>query len=225
MSNKQETSIQIGTYYFNGEYRTLLPLASYGVWNVDYNSETEFRSSPTNRSLSGFERGNVSGRRLSVTINLRSTSTDTTNQIRTLLDTCSSQFPRKLADVTLSSVNNTTKTVVFDSGKSNVLGFYNGIYIVQGSNRARVDSYADTRTATFVGDDLANDDAELFVHPDKPTIVGVSTDNDSANVIYCNLIDSNLGQIRELTIGTQVITLNLTSVERVKDIPQSIVIQ
>lgn len=225
MSTKQETSIQIGTYYFNGAYRPLLPVASYGVWNVDYNSETEFRSSPTNRSLSGFERGNVSGRRLSVTINLRSTSTDTTNQIRTLLNSCSSQFPRKLADVTLSGLIEADKTIVFDNNKSNVPGFYNGIYIVQGSNRARVDSYATTRTATFVGDNLANGGAELFVYPDKPTIVGVSTDNNPANVIYCNLIDSNLGQIRELTIGTQVITLNLTSVERVKDIPQSIVIQ
>lgn len=224
MATKQQSEIQIGAYFFNGAYRPFPGYPkSFRVWNVEYDAELEFRSSPTNRALSGFERGNVSGHRLNVSVNLRNTSPTQSEELRLLFNLVSSQFPRKLADVTLSSTSATSAT--FDAGKEAVAGYYNGVYVVQGNNRARVADYTSGRVATLVGDELQDGGAELFVFPDKPTIIGASTDNNTANIIYCNPIDTGLSLLRELTIGTQSVRLELRSVERTKDIPSQIVIQ
>lgn len=223
MATKQQSQVKIGAYFFNGAYRPFPNYpADFKVWNVNYDSALEFRTSPVLTALSGFERGNVAGHRISVSVNLRNTSATETEALRDLFNLFSSQYVRQFDTATLSATSATSATL---AGKSAVNDFYVGAYLVQGSLKARITAYnGATKVATLVGDTLANGAGSIAIYPDKPTIVGISTDTNASNIIYCNPIGSNLSLARELTIGNQIISLSLKSVDRLEQIPEHLVI-
>lgn len=224
--SRQQREIRIGAYIYNGAYR-LIPGSSrlYPVWNHDFNANLEFRSSAVNKAISGFERGNVSGYRVTFTTDLRNMYREDATELRTLFNLCASESVRTFDTTTTSALDNVAKTVVLD-GKETIDDFYNGLYLVQGSNVARIVDYVGaTRTATYVGDDIANGTGRtIAVYPDKPTILGISVDENVANTIYCNMVGSSIGLTRELTIGTQFITLQAQSVERFAQIPDTLAV-
>ena len=238
---KQQTEILMGAYFLNGRrYNNttgnyndeFTPFngypASFAVWNVNYRADKEFLSSATSKSLTGFERGNPGGYRLKIDISLRNTNTTQSNAISTLISLASSQYQRTVVQTTVSSVSGATIDLNLGNTSPNTLSnAYQGAYIQNTTNTSanvyRVISYVGstkeaTTTESVVGY-TATDSVNVSLFPDKPTVIGVSVDNTTSNVIYCNLISGSYGIDRELTVGNQIVTLQLTSVDRYQTIP------
>jgi len=57
----------------------------------------------------------------------------------------------------------------------------------------------------------------------EPTVIGVTVE-DNTTVVHCNLNSAVVGINRELTIGTQAITISLKSVNLFKEIPSNFIL-
>ena len=203
---------------------------SFAVWNVSYKAEKEYLSSAVTKSLTGYERGNPGGFRIKISIALKNSNATQSNAIRSLISTTSSQYERTVVSTTLGSNPVTGATIDLNLGNTepNTLSnAYQGAYIRNASNTSanvyRIDSYVGstkvaTAPETIVGYTVS-DVVNVALFPDKPTVIGVSVDNTTSNVIYCNLLGGSYGIERELTIGNQIISLDLTSVDRFQTIP------
>jgi hypothetical protein len=222
--SRQQRLIKIGAYFFNGAFREIPDtLKDYPIWNHRFSAELEFRSSAVNKALSGFERGNVSGYRVLFTADLRNTYTTDVADLRVLFSLFASESRRIIQTLTPTSANSTT--IVLPSGASSANGYYNGTYLVQGSLKTRVVSYVgSTRTATVEGDTLTTASTDVVLFPDKPTILGISKDTNANNIIYYNMTNSAIALARELTVGSQSISLQARSIERFSEIPQSLIL-
>lgn len=246
---KQVTSIQIGAYFHGGmRYNNLgeaysdrfTPFDGYpkefGVWNINYRADMEFIDTPTSKALSGYERGNPGGHRLIVDLALKNTSSSETSNIKSLLDLVPSQYERVMATTNISGaptydVNTNTSDVLLGSNIVNFSNAYQGAYVRNinrndttfrctrfSVNPQKFDLRGNTNAVSWQdGDDL-----NVILFPDKPTVIGISTDNTTSNIIYCNLISSTFGIERELTIGNQIISMSLRSVDRFQTIPANI---
>ena len=248
---KQQQQIQMGAYFLNGrKYNNTAesrindytpfdgyPL-SYDIWNVNYTAEKEFLTSATSKSLTGFERGNPGGHRIKIDIALRNTTSTQTSAIKSLLDLVPSQYERYVVATNITSTptyNSGTNTseVLLGSNIVNTSNAYQGAYVVnvdQNDTTFRCTRFSvSPQKFNLQGNVLADSWADtnnlnVVLKPDKPTVVGVSVDNTTGNIIYCNLISSSLGINRELTVGNQIINMSLRSVERYQTIPSALAI-
>jgi len=248
---KQQSNIQMGAYFLNGrKYNNTAESPSYyytefdgypqsyPIWNINYRAEKEFITSATSKSLTGFERGNPGGFRIRIDVALRNTTNTQTSNIKSLLDLVSSQYQRFVISTDISGAptyNATTNIseVTLATDISNYSNAYQGAYVVnidKNDTKFRCTRFSITpQKFNLQGNVNASswantDNLNVVLEPDKPTIIGISTDNTTSNIIYCNLISSTLGIERELTIGNQIINLSLRSVERYQTIPSSLAI-
>jgi hypothetical protein len=150
----------------NGNFE-LLSSNVYDIWNITYSYDQEYLGGATLESLTGFKRGNPSAFRLNVSINLRNTDENNTNNIRTLLNQTSSRFDRNITE------SNVTTTL----------------------------------------------------NPNQPTLIAVwadDTDSNISNAEVCNMTSAKMAVERELTIGNQIVTINLEGATLKKEIPKKI---
>jgi len=243
---KQQSQIQMGAYFQNGR-RYNNPTGDYGdrftpfdgypasfdVWNINYKADEEFVTSPTSGGLTGYERGNPGGFRLKIDIALRNTTNAQTSNIKSLLDLVPSQYERFVVATNIDGTpthNVATNTSVVSIGIdiTNISNAYQGAYvrnIDQNDTTFRCTRFSVSPQKFDVpGNVLSNswgdtNTLNVVLYPDKPTVIGVSVDNTTSNIIYCNLISSSLGIERELTIGNQIINMSLRSVDRFQTIP------
>ena len=251
---KQQSQIQMGAYFQNGRRynnpgegyaNEFTPFdgypTSFDVWNVNYKADKEFLTSPTSKALSGYERGNPGGFRLQIDIALRNTTNAQTSNIKSLLDLVPSQYERFVVATNINGTpthNTVTNVSVITLGDNivNNQNAYQGAYVrnidqndttfrctrfsVGGGNPQRFDLRGNVDASAWTSADTLN----VVLYPDKPTVIGVSVDNTTSNIIYCNLISSSLGIERELTIGNQIINMSLRSVDRFQTIPSYLAI-
>lgn len=246
---KQVTSIQIGAYFHGGmRYNNLgeaysdrfTPFDGYpkefGVWNINYRADMEFIDTPTSKALSGYERGNPGGHRLIIDLALKNTSSSETSNIKSLLDLVPSQYERFVVSTNIDGTpthNVATNTSVVDIGIdiTNASNAYQGAYvrnIDQNDTTFRCTRFSvgpqrfDLRGNVLASNWASTNTLNVVLYPDKPTVIGISTDSNVSNIIYCNLISSTFGLERELTIGNQIISMSLRSVKRYQTIPGNI---
>ena len=214
--------------------------ASFGIWNINPRADMEFIDSPTSKALSGYERGNPGGHRIIIDIALKNTSNAETSNIKSLLDLVPTQYERFVVATNINgppSVDATENYSDIPLGTEivNNSNSYQGAYVrnIDASNttfrciRYFTSGGGNPQTMRLQGNVNAvswsdQDDLNVILYPDKPTVIGVSTDSNVSNIIYCNLISSSLGIQRELTIGNQIITMSLRSIDRFQTIPASL---
>ena len=246
---KQQSQIQMGAYFQNGRRynnpgegigNEFTPIdgypQSFGIWNINPRADMEFIDTPTSRALSGYERGNPGGHRIIIDIALKNTSNAETSNIKSLLDLVPSQYERFVVSTNIDGTpthNVATNTSVVDIGIdiTNVSNAYQGAYvrnIDENDTTFRCTRFSvnpqkfDLRGNVLASNWASTNTLNVVLYPDKPTVIGVSTDNTTSNIIYCNLISSSLGIERELTIGNQIITMSLRSIDRFQTIPASL---
>ena len=226
---KQVDTVKMGAFYFNGAYRAFhtapnnsnTNLISFPVWEAQYEENLEFLNDAVTRGLTGKERGNPSGYRATVDIFLDNSYPSDSSNIRTLLEKFANQFERTVLQTTKGSV--TGNTVVLNSGVvSGNDDYYKNLMLINADNSAEqalVTGYNSTTqvaTVSTVQDFATWGDILVVAKPNIPTVLGVSTDNDSNNVIFCNLIDGKFGFRRELTVNLQTIRISGREIDRTR---------
>jgi hypothetical protein len=195
---------------------------SFDVWNVNIDEQADYLGSPNTQTISGFERGNPMGYRTYADIDLNNSYPASSSSIRTLLNFFSSQFNRPFFTTTIQSVDGVNKTLTIVGGVTTT-NYYNGLIIrnTSVSNQTRrIVSYSNTGVAVldspFSGWSDTNN-IVIEVPPSIPTIMGITTDSTSQtidNLLYFNLDSSVFGITRELTVGSQVISISLRGIDR-----------
>jgi hypothetical protein len=193
---------------------------SFDVWNINIDEQADYLGSANTQTISGFERGNPMGYRTYADIDLNNSQPTASNSIRTLLNLFSSQYNREFFATTIKSVSSPNVTIV--NGVA-TLNYYNGLIVrnTSVSNQTRrIVSYASNGVALldspFTGWTNGNN-IVIEVPPSIPTIMGITADSTSqttANLLYFNLDNSVFGITRELTVGSQVITISLRGIDR-----------
>jgi hypothetical protein len=229
---KQVDTVKMGAFYFNGAYRAFhtapnnsnTNLISFPVWEAQYEENLEFLNDAVTRGLTGKERGNPSGYRATVDIFLDNSYPSDSSNIRALLEKFANQFDRTVLQTTGTSFNTTTNTVVLSSGVgSGNDDYYKNLILIDNdnpSNQGLITGYlSGSRIVTVQPNTILSDwSSNLLVvaKPNIPTVLGVSTDNDSNNVIFCNLIDGKFGFRRELTVNLQTIRISGREIDRTR---------
>jgi len=229
---KQVDTVKIGAFYFNGAYRAFhtapnnsnTNLISFPVWEAQYEENLEFLNDATTRGLTGKERGNPSGYRATVDIFLDNSYPSDSSNIRTLLEKFANQFDRTVLQTTGTSFNTTTNTVVLTHGVgSGNDDYYKNLILIDNdtpSNQGLITGYlSGSRIVTVQPNTILSDwspNLLVVAKPNIPTVLGVSTDNDSNNVIFCNLIDGKFGFRRELTVNLQTIRISGREIDRTR---------
>jgi len=193
---------------------------SFDVWNINIDEQADYLGSANTQTISGFERGNPMGYRTYADIDLNNSQPTASNSIRTLLNLFSSQYNREFFATTITAVSSPNVTIV--NGVA-TLNYYNGLIVrnTSVSNQTRrIVSYASNGVALldspFTGWTNGNN-IVIEVPPSIPTIMGITADSTSqttANLLYFNLDNSVFGITRELTVGSQVITISLRGIDR-----------
>lgn len=218
-SNKQDFQINMGAYiYTNDEFK---PFASYpalfDVWNINFEERTDFLGSPNTQTLAGFERGNPMGYRTFCTIDLNNNFPSKSSGILTLLNLFASQFKRPFLSTTITAVSSPNVTIV--GGKA-TKDYYTGLLLrnTSVSNQTRtIIGYTSGGVATldspFSG--FANGNNVVIEVPASiPTIMGVTADSTNSNTMFFNLDSSIFGIHRQLTVGNQIISIDLRGLFR-----------
>ena len=223
---KQISQTNIGLYVYNGEYRAFAGYPKvFKVWNINHIYNADFLSSPVTTALSGRARGNPSGWRASCRINLNNSLASDAQEIRTLLNRTSNQFDRQFYPETgTTTISSVTSTSFVISGAVPTNDYYKGlsVYNVTRNQWRVILTYNVSRVATTTSQQWSNgDNVIVFARPNFSTIIGVSPSTGSA-IEYYNLNSGQFGIERELTVGNQIIQLNLEGVER-KDIPDVVI--
>lgn len=218
-SNKQDFQINMGAYiYTNDEFK---PFASYpalfDVWNINFEERTDFLGSPNTQTLAGFERGNPMGYRTFCTIDLNNNFPSKSSGILTLLNLFASQFKRPFLSTTITAVSSPNVTIV---GGVATTDYYTGLIVrnTSVSNQTRtIIGYTSGGVATldspFSG--FANGNNVIIEVPASiPTIMGVTADSTNSNTMFFNLDSSIFGIHRQLTVGNQIISIDLRGLFR-----------
>lgn len=217
---------------------------NYSIWNINYSAEQEFIGAGTKRALSGVERAGISGYRLLIDLSLTNTTTAQTNAIRTLLDASASQYIRRPGWViefdsfTFGSQVGTLTAASTTAYPFNVSGSFANAYIYNKTKeqlRLVRGYFATTKNLQFdadISDWEVGDEYEVQLLQNQPTIFGLGYDTVtsgfanqpgpeswSTGLVFCNLVTSSVRINRELTIGTQAVSLRFRSVERFNKIP------
>lgn len=218
-SNKQDFQINMGAYiYTNDKFK---PFASYpalfDVWNINFEERTDFLGSPNTQTLAGFERGNPMGYRTFCTIDLNNNFPSKSSGILTLLNLFASQFKRPFLSTTITAVSSPNVTIV---GGEATTDYYTGLLLrnTSVSNQTRtIIGYTSGGVATldspFSG--FANGNNVVIEVPASiPTIMGVTADSTNSNTMFFNLDSSIFGIHRQLTVGNQIISIDLRGLFR-----------
>lgn len=225
-TSKQVSSVLIGAFIYNGAYRGFsgYPI-TLPIWNVSYRDKADFLTNPVTRSLNGFERGNPMGWRSEVTVSLDNSTPANSSSIRALLSLMSSQYTRTFFTTTIGTVSG--NTIVITNGVQ-IDNFYQGLVVINDTvsfEQAKILSYVgSTRVATLdrFPTWASGNNMRVVARSNYPTILGISPDATQVTVngkiIFCNLLDGTFGIERQLTVGNQVIQMNLTEVERKQNI-------
>lgn len=230
-SSKQNSTIWMGAYILTGG--TYKPFYGYpiefNVWNIDIEEQADFLGSANTQTLSGFERGNPMGFRTYANLDLDNSYPSDSSKILTLLNLLPSQYTRIFANKKQSDGTNLVTTSVltsttFTSAGLGVLGndYYNGLLVYNSTKNQTVpivDYTSSTVTVTIAGDISSwtaggGDSIQILVPPSIPTLIGLTADSTNANMMYFNVNSSIFGISRELTIGNQVISMNLRGITR-----------
>jgi hypothetical protein len=165
------------------------------------------------------------GWRTKIDVFLDNSTTAHSSTIRALLSLMSSQYARTFFTTTVGTVSG--NTIEITNGVQ-IDNFYQGLVVINDTvsfEQAKIVSYVGTsrvatldRTPTWV----AGNNMRVIARSNYPTILGISPDATQVTVdgkiIFCNLLDGTYGIERQLTVGKQVIQLNLTEVERKQNI-------
>ena len=233
---KQVKEIQMGAFIFNGAPGNQVAFREFQgypvlfeVWNVDFMYQSDFLGGAVTSALTGYNRGNPMGHRPQCRINLRNTLPSESEAIRSLLNLFSSRYDRIFWNFSggISSVSGTSATL--PSAAPNVSNFFVGTVLrnhTLGQERVII-AYSSSRIATLdssVSGWSSGHNYRVMVRPNFPTILGVSTDDTSGNISFYNIDSSTFGINRELTVGNQIIQLNLTGVYSEQEIKSGHVI-
>ena len=234
-TSKDVDTIKIGAFYYNGAYRafhtasnsTATYPVSLPVWEATYDSELEFVNDAVTQSLAGKERGNPSGYRATVNLFLDNSYPADASNIRTLLDKFVNQFDRTVLQTSTGTKTALSAVLSFGVGAGND-DYYNNLVMIDTSdvaNQALITDYnSTTKVATVtpiagISDiALSYSNVTIVAKPNIPTVLGVSTDNDNSNLIYCNLTGGNFGFKRESTVNMQMIQLTGREIDRAQTI-------
>lgn len=237
-SSKQNSTIWMGAYILTGG--TYKPFYGYpiefDVWNIDIEEQADFLGSANTQTLSGFERGNPMGFRTYANLDLDNSYPSDSSKILTLLNLLPSQYTRIFANKKQSDGTNLVTTSVltsttFTSAGLGSLGndYYNGLLVYNSTKNQTVpivDYTSSTTTVTISGDISSwtaggGDSIQILVPPSIPTLIGLTADYvspkplpDSSSMMYFNVDSSIFGISRDLTIGNQVISMNLRGITR-----------
>lgn len=153
------------------------------------------------------------GHRLNVTINLNNSLPSDAEQIRSLFNFTASRYDRQFWDIGNGSASGTTINLNTSTGL--VANYFKGLTVRDGSGNERVivaSSSGSLTTLTSVATNFTANNMKIIAKPSHPTIIGVSFDTDINGIEYFNIANNTFGIERELTVGSQIIQLNLTSV-------------
>ena len=209
----------MGAYIYNGapldmtKFRAFQTYPkSYKVWNVRYEYTPDFLGGAVQDTLSGYQRGNPLGHRLSCNINLNNALPDDTEAIRQLLNLTASRYDRGFW--TLGSTTTTGASTLTFSNTGLPTDYFKALTIEDGSGRQRlIASSTATSITTVTPLGTWNNASNLVVaKPSHATIIGVSFDNTDGNIQYFNIQSDSLGINRELTVGNQIIQMALSGV-------------
>jgi hypothetical protein len=218
-SAKQISTVTIALYAYNGDYRIFTGYPkTYKVWNSNFVAESDFQGSSTVESLTGFERGGLQGYRSNCRIDLDNTYKTDALDIQNLLDDIVSQMPQKRTIFTGTPNVISGFEVTLPSSASAVAQFYKGFEITDGlGNTFIITNYTSGRVATLSGEPPVGwDNVVIYIKPPDSmnTIVRISPTASVGDGEFYNLTGSTFGVNRQLTVGSQVITLNFRGVER-----------
>jgi hypothetical protein len=213
-SSKQNSTIWMGAYILTGG--TYKPFYGYpiefNVWNIDIEEQADFLGSANTQTLSGFERGNPMGFRTYANLDLDNSYPSDSSKILTMLNLLPSQYTRIFANKKQNDGTNLVTTSVltsttFTSAGLGSLGndYYNGL-LVYNSTKNQTVPIVDYTSSTVT--------VTILVPPSIPTLIGLTADSTNANMMYFNVDSSIFGISRELTIGNQVISMNLRGITR-----------
>jgi hypothetical protein len=231
--SKQNTQVAIRLYAYNGGFRAFEQVAiAYDVWNAQFMFEADYQDSPTVQSLTGFERGGIQGYRAMCSIDLKATYGTNATKVRQLLNWMSETGvgSRRMLTTTFSYVDDNI-IVLTEAPNALANDFYKGFEVNQGdTEKYIITAYnGTTKQATLSGDPTfaeetggTPNDINVRVPNSMNVIARISPTTDIGDGEYYNLVDSVYGVQRELTIGSQIISLNFRGVERKDSISDTV---
>jgi len=229
---KQEDSVKIGLFWYNGAYRAFeaYPLTSLEVWNLKADAVMEFlNGQPFTEALSGFIYSNAESYRLMVEFDVNNQP----NLVQTLswqsiFNQLVTTVQRPVWATTANGAGTSVTSLVLASDAPTVDDYFNGAVITSlaGGDVIITDYVGSTRTCTLASAKTWLNGATITIqiNPNFPTIIGLAISDNTSDVQYYNLESNLLGMIREFTIGRQMISVKLKSVERVNTIDESFIV-
>jgi hypothetical protein len=224
--SRQETAIRLVHAFYNGGFRTFDngTGADFNVYNADFKAIPIFEGSAVTTSVNKFEFSNFLGYRLQANFTLELPE-DPSSVYRNFFDVFGSMVNRTVETGTANGAGAAVTALVINSGVSAVNDWFNGVLVsgLTGGDVVITDYVGGTLTATLASARTWSNGAALTfkIQPNFKTLVGMATDNDSANLIYYNISDVSYGITREFTINKNIISLSLSSVELQNTIPDS----
>lgn len=216
---KQVTQIRMGAYIYNGapldmtKFRAFQTYPkTYKVWNVRYEYSPDFLGGAVQNTLSGYQRGNPLGHRLKCNISLNNALKSDAEAILELLNLTASRFDRGFWTFESIGVSGTNTLSFANTGLAD--DYFKALTIrdTEGRERLIASSTATSITTVTPLGTWENNNNTVQAKPSHPTIIGVSFDNNNANIQYFNLQSDTFGINRELTVGNQIIQMSLTGV-------------
>jgi len=228
----QVEAIKMGVYAYNGAYRAFegYPI-SFDTWNVNADNRPEWiEGSPVTTALSGYKRANRLSYRPTLSIDLDNTYGTSATNLRALLNKLSGKYVQNFyAVATDGAEGSPSTTLVITSSLPSTSAsddYFNGMRVsgLGGGGDVFITNYdGATRTATLASARTWTNALALTVKvlPNLPIVLGVSLDDTTANIIYYNLMGGAYGIARQLTVGSQRVSMELEGVLDVQDIDDS----
>jgi len=230
---KQEQSVKIGVYLYNGGFREFegYPI-DLECWNLQARGEVEFMGGKTvATALDGYEYSNADGYRLYVSMTLDSLYKLTEKlSWKSIFNLLSGQYDKTFATLVTNGTGTGATSLIFTSAASSVDDFYNGLQVSAGltaGNSVIITDYVGaTRTATLQSVATWSNAVNLTItaQPNLQRVIGLSLTGETADILYYNVDGNLLGVNRDFTVNNQILNLKLRSVDRYSELPQSYVI-
>lgn len=219
--------IYLSLFIYNGAFRQWpgYPVA-LKIVDVNFRNELEFTTDQSHRrAYNGFEKGNPSAWRLIADFSFDNWNRSTSSGLRQILQEHASAFERIFFQSTAGTLGSTTVVI---TGGVQTDDYYNGLTLynqTRGEIRIVTDYLGATRTASLDANTAgwsSGDTIYLLIRPNMPTYFGISIDDNTANMVHCNLVGSSYGIIRQQLIGKQEIEAQFRSVLPMQFIPDSL---
>jgi len=200
----------------------------FKAWNVNAEWVPEFYGSETDVALSGRLRSNFRGYRLKASLQLDNSTEG--NKILDLFNTLSRGYPRTVYPLVTNGTGAASLSLVLSASAPNVNDYFNNLFIsgLTGGDVVVTDYVGSTRTATLqsartwatalaVSAVLKQNFATHILFD----IEGTSATYTDADLIPCVVSSNNFSLARQSTIHQQRISIEVSSVELFKEIPDS----